>query len=224
MGMHRGGGAGRSGGARGSRWRRWRRLFLPAAPDVLGQLAGQGAITVEGMVAFEAWSHGGGADAAAGVRAAQHKAYDARRLLLVDLRAALSTPVDQEDLYVLSERTDRILNEARNAVREGEVLGWSPDAHTATMGSRLAAATRELVTGLELLRRDPDEAGRRADAASDSVHHVEHDYRAAMQALLRTDDLRSALAGQDVYRRYLGVSDAVIAVADRLWYAVLRGA
>jgi uncharacterized protein Yka (UPF0111/DUF47 family) len=199
-------------------------MFLPAAPDVLAQLIAQGGITVEGMVAFEAWSHGGGADAAAAVRTAQHRAYDARRLLLVDLRSALSTPVDQEDLYVLSERIDRILNEARNAVREGEVLGWSPDAHAATMGSRLAAATRELVTGLELLRKNPDEAGRRADAASDAVHHVERDYRAAMVALLRTDDLRGAFAGQDVYRRFLVVSDAVIAVADRLWYAVLRGA
>ena len=49
-------------------------------------------------------------------------------------------------------------------------------------------------------------------------------YREAMADLLRSDDLRAVVAGQVVYRRYLGVADAIVAVADRLWFVVLRGA
>ncbi len=45
-----------------------------------------------------------------------------------------------------------------------------------------------------------------------------------MAELLASDDLRAVLAGQVLYRRYLDVADAIIAVADRLWFAVLRGA
>jgi hypothetical protein len=56
------------------------------------------------------------------------------------------------------------------------------------------------------------------------VHHVERDYRQAMAQLLKVDDLRAVLAAQDLYRRYLHVAEAIVAVADRLWYAVLRGA
>jgi hypothetical protein len=56
------------------------------------------------------------------------------------------------------------------------------------------------------------------------VHHVERDYREAMAELLQVDDLRAVLAAQDLYRRYLHVAEAIIAVADRLWYVVLRAA
>ena len=208
----------------GATGRRWWRVLLPTAPDVLALLVAQGELTVTGIAAFDAWSHGGGKESARAVRSAQHKAYDARRELLAGLQAALSTPVDQEDLYALSERIDRILNAARNTVREADVLGWTPDGHAEAMSDRLAAGTRALVEGFKLLRRDADEAGRRADAASEAVLHVEHDYREAMVQLLAVEDLRTVLAAQDIYRRYLAVAEAIVAVADRLWFVVLRGA
>jgi uncharacterized protein Yka (UPF0111/DUF47 family) len=199
-------------------------MFLPAVPDVLALLVAQVQLSVAGLTAFDAWSHGGGAEAAAAVRSARRDAFAARRELQAALQAALSTPVDQEDLYVLSERADRLLEVARNAVREAEVLGWAPDAHAATMGARLADGARALLAGFELLLKDPEEAGRRADAASDAVHRVEHDYREAMAELVRLDDLRVVFAGQDLYRRYLALAEAIVAVADRLWFVVLRGA
>jgi uncharacterized protein len=205
-----------------SRW--WRRIFLPAVPDVLALLIAQGESSVTGMVAFAAWSDGGGPEAAAALRCARNEAYGARRELLGALQVALSTPVDQENLYTLSERIDRILELARHAVREAEVLGWTPDIHAGTMGDRLAEGTRALLAGFELLVKDPEEAGRQADAASDAVRHVERDYREAMAELLAVDDLRTVLAGQDLYRRYLVVAEAIVQVADRLWYVVLRGA
>jgi hypothetical protein len=139
--------------------RRWWRLLLPAVPDVLALLVAQGEVSVTGLDAFAAWSHGGGPQAAAAVRSAQHAAYRARRELLEALQAALSTPVDQEDLYVLSERVDRILNEARNTVREAEILGWTPSAHAARMAERLAAGTRALLAGFALCPRTPKMRG-----------------------------------------------------------------
>jgi uncharacterized protein Yka (UPF0111/DUF47 family) len=222
MTEHRGDSAGES--KPGATGRRWWRVLLPTAPDVLALLVAQGELTVTGLSAFAEWSHGGGKEAATAVRAAQHKAYHARRALLAGLQAALSTPVDQEDLYVLSERIDRVLSAARNTVREADVLGWTPDGHAETMADRLEAGTRALMDGFTLLRRDTDEAGRRADAASEAVLHMEHDYREAMVQLLAVDDLRTVLAAQDIYRRYLTVADAIVAVADRLWFVVLREA
>jgi uncharacterized protein Yka (UPF0111/DUF47 family) len=176
------------------------------------------------MDAFNDWSHNDGRDMATAVRSAQHQAYHARRELLAALQAALSTPVGQEHLYTLSERIDRILTQARDAVREAEVLGYAPDAHTGKMAERFAEGTRALVQGFELLHENPQEAGRQADAASAAVHHVERDYREAMAELLQADDLRAVFGGQVLYRRYLDVGEAIIAVADRLWYVVLHGA
>jgi hypothetical protein len=202
----------------------WRRLLLPAAPDVLALLVAQGDIAAAGLDAFAAWSRGEGHEAAKALHAARDEGYAARRALQQALQVALSTPVDQEDLYTLSERVDRVLNETRNALREAEVLGWKPDDHAGRMGAQLAAGTRAVADGLKLLRKDPEAAGRQSDAASDAVHHVERDYRQAMAELLEVDDLRAVLAGQGLYRRYLHVAEAIVQVADRLWYIVLRGA
>lgn len=204
--------------------RPWWRAVLPAAPDVIALLAKQGEQTVAGMDAFNEWSHRGGQEIAATVRSAQHHAYETRRELLAALQSALSTPVDQEDLFILSERIDRVLSKARDALREAEVLGHTPDAYSGAMADRLAVGTRALVTGFGLLRSDPDEAGRKADAASAAVHHVERDYREAMAELLEVDDPRLVFAGEVFYRRYLEVADAILGVADRLWFVVLRGA
>jgi uncharacterized protein Yka (UPF0111/DUF47 family) len=203
--------------------RRWWRVLLPHPPDVLALLVAQGELTVVGFDAFKAWSRGGGADAAADVRTANHQAHDAHRELLAALQAALSTPLDQEDIYVLSERIHRTIILARNTLRESEVLDWTPDAHAAKMGDRLAEGARALVAGFGLLRKAPDQAGRQADLASETVRHIEHDYRTAMAEVIKLDDLRAAFAAQDIYRRYLAVAESIIAVADRLWFVVLRG-
>ena len=50
------------------------------------------------------------------------------------------------------------------------------------------------------------------------------DYREGWIGLLAVEDMRVVLAAQNVYRRYLRVGDAVVALADRLWYVVLCGA
>ena len=198
-------------------------IWLPAAPDVLGLLVAQGEATEEGLVAFTAWSRGGGHHAGAAVDTARKAARQARRELLEALRAALSTPLDQEDLYTLSERVDRVLTQARNALREADILDWTPDRHAAAMADRLAEGTRALVTGFRLLYDDPAAAGRQSDAASKAVEHVERDYRQAMAELLKDEDLRAVLASADLYRRYVHLAEAIVAVADRLWYTVLRG-
>jgi hypothetical protein len=80
------------------------------------------------------------------------------------------------------------------------------------MGAQLAEGTRALVVGFELLRKDPEAAGRQSDAASDAVHHVERDYREAMAELLRPTTSGPSRR-QDLYRRYLGVAEAIVAVA-----------
>jgi hypothetical protein len=92
------------------------------------------------------------------------------------------------------------------------------------MATRLAGGTRALAAGFALLRKDPEAAGRDSDAASDAVHDIERDYREAMAALLEVEDLRLVLAAQDRYRRSHEVAEAIVAVADRLWFIVLRGA
>lgn len=197
--------------------------FLPETPDVLGTLSSQVEVTVGGIAAFAAWAHGD-PEREADVRAAEHEADRVRRQLQVQLRRAFSTPVDQEDLYELSELLDGVMNAAKNIVREAEVLAVPPDAHLAAMVDEMVHGMDHLRTALAHLTGDGDVATEQADEALATERRMEKAYRQAMSELLTLEDLRRAMALRELYRRVLSAGEGMAAVAERIWYAVVKEA
>ena len=82
---------------------------------------------------------GGDTAAADRLRDFEHQADERKRELREALTVAFSTPLEPEDLFELSRGLDRVLNGAKNAVREAEVMGTAPDAAIAEMAAELAA-------------------------------------------------------------------------------------
>jgi uncharacterized protein len=140
--------------------------FLPESPDVVGLLRRQLHVTIEGMEAFAAWA-AGDAEAARAVREREHEADDARRDLHRALRAAFVTPLEPEDLFALSRGLDRVLDQARDLVREAEVMGCAPDPPVAEMAALLLAGTREIDAAVG--RLEHGDAIEPADAAIAAV-------------------------------------------------------
>lgn len=197
--------------------------FLPTTPDVIGRLRAQAEVTRRGMVAFVAWSDGD-AGAAQALRDAEHAADDDRRHLQAELRSAFSLPLDAEDLYELSERLDAVLNGAKDAVREAEVMAMAPDAPLAEMARCIAGGVDHLSAAFTGLPHDSRVATTEADAAIKTARQLERSYRAAMSSLLDTSDVRELLGRRELYRRYSRLGDAVVRVAERVWYTVVKEA
>jgi hypothetical protein len=195
--------------------------FLPETPDVLGTLAQQADVTLSGMTAFTAWAGGDVAQEAA-VRSAEHDADRIRRELQTQLRRAFSTPVDQEDLYSLSELLDAVMNAAKNIVREAEVLGLAPDQPVAEMAGCLLSGVGHLRVAFDHLAGDGDVATGEADAALAAERRMEKVYRHAMRDLLAAPDLREVVARRELYRRVLEAGELMSGVAERVWYAVVK--
>lgn len=189
---------------------------------MLGLLQRQAAVTEQGMQEFAGWSREGDEARGLAVREAEHLADDARVRVLEAVSVALTTPVEQEDVYALSERLDGVLNAAKNAVRESEVLGIPTDEHTAAMGELALEATRHLVAGLEALGQKEEHPGEYADAAIKAARQIEHRYRDAIASLPADADARTQIQTIEVYRRYTEIADAVVGVATRTWYALLK--
>ena len=206
--------------ARRGQDRGFRRFFHTVAPDVVGLLVAQGRISVAATAAFLDWSEGGTTDATA-LAALEHDADEARRALIGALRTALATPIDQEDLYILSERCDRVVNALRDTALEAEALAWSPDSHAARMAGELHAGMTALVEGFAHLRGDFVPAGDAADRARAHARSVIWRYRDAVAERYRSTDLQAAVVGRELYRPYARAADLLEAVADRLWYVVL---
>jgi uncharacterized protein Yka (UPF0111/DUF47 family) len=196
--------------------------FLPENPDVLGLLNRQATVTLGGMEAFAIWSRGGADDAAQAVRDAERTADDVRRELLRALSKALTTPVDQEDLYWLSERLDTVINGAKNIVRESEVLGVKPDEHAAAMGKLAFEAAGLLAAAFEELASKHGHPGEDADAAVKVARKIERAYRLALADLPAGAEPKTLITMRELYRGYDQIAEAVVRVATRIWYAVLK--
>jgi uncharacterized protein len=200
-----------------------KRWFLPQNPDVLQTLAAQADITVAGAIAFASWASGDPTQEAH-VRACEHQADEVRRQLSLQLRQAFSTPVDQEDLFTLSERLDAVLNGLKNVVREADSYALEPDAAIAAMANEIATGVQHLRTAMGHLDKDGDVATREADAAVSAERRMEKIYRDAMRGLLAVDDLREVMTRGEFYRRTLDIGQRLTRVADRVWYAVVKEA
>ena len=199
-----------------------RQWFLPATPDVLGMLDRQAEITIEGMDALVAWARGDQA-AVDRLRDYEHEADDCKRELWTALTVAFTTPLEPEDLFELSRGLDHVLNDAKNAVREAEVMEAAPDAAIVEMAAELSEGTRTLAAAITALGRDDvDATTEAANRAAKSQSRVEKVYRRAMSALIAIDDLREVAAKRELYRRLARGSDDLREVAERVWYAVLK--
>jgi uncharacterized protein Yka (UPF0111/DUF47 family) len=173
------------------------------------------------MNAFVLWS-AGDAEQHEAVRQYEHEADDARRHLLKELRAAFSTPFDAEDIYELSERLDEVLNGAKNAVRESEIIDIAPDGAMEEMAGHLQSGVQHLYDALAALRDDQDQATEEADAAIKCERDLEHCYRKAMSELLDEDDHQVLAGKRELYRRYSRIGDSLVRVGHRVWYTVVK--
>lgn len=205
--------------SKGGRW------FLPEAPDVIGMLQKQAAITARGMDAFAAWA-AGDTGRAEEVRAAEHECDEVRRHLVDAVSEAFTTPLEPEDLFQLSRDLDKVINGAKNAVRESEAMRVPPDHATAEMAVLLSAGVEHLRTafdGLEDKRNNSTaSATASADAAVKSQRDLERVYRQAASDLLAITDIPVVVARREFYRRVSAISDDIVLVADRIWYSRVK--
>jgi uncharacterized protein Yka (UPF0111/DUF47 family) len=198
------------------------RWFLPETPDFLAMLGEQVAITQEGMQALVAWAEG---DVAAvdRLRDSEHRADDCKRDLRAALTRAFVTPLEPEDIFELSRDLDRVLNDAKNAVREAEVMETAPDEAITEMAGELLGGMSHLAAAFaELGRGNTALATAAATRAAKSQSRLEHVYRGAMSALIAVDDAREVAAKRELYRRLARTSDDLREAAERVWYAVLK--
>ncbi len=199
-----------------------RRFFLPESPDVLGMLHDQAKLTADGVELFHTWAKGD-PTAANAVRECEKRADALKRELRRGLTEAFSTPLEPEDIFELSVGLDDILNAAKNAVREAEVLGSTPDRSLSDMAGAIAVGTKKLAGAIEALgAKRTTEAIAIADEAVAAQRDLEHIYRRAMGSLVGESNPAKLAERRELYRRAARMGDNVVRVAERVWYAVLK--
>lgn len=201
------------------------RWFLPETPDLIGMLQKQAEITGEGMTAFAAWARGDSVRAD-DVRDAEHRCDDVRRQLVDAVSEAFTTPLEPEDLFQLSRDLDKVINGAKDTVRESEAMAFPPDAAVADMAELLAEGVEHLRQAFAALEGRAITFVSSATAAADDAvkcqRRLERIYRQATGDLVQSTDVGFAVASRELYRRVATISDDIVLVADRIWYSQVK--
>ena len=119
------------------------------------------------------------------------------------------------------------MNGAKDAVRESEVMALEPDEAVVGMAALLGEGVLHLIEAFKALEHDGSAPeGRVATDAADKAiaaqRQVERVYRKSMSALLKNPDLREVMGRREVYRRFSRLSEAIVTVAERVWYASVK--
>ena len=136
-----------------------------------------------------------------------------RRALVDAVSEAFTTPLQPEDLFQLSRDLDKVINGAKNTVREAEAMEFPRTGPPPTWPS-CWPRVRHLQAAFGALGLGHGLGHRAADAAVKSQRNLERTYRQAAGDLLSITDIAVVTARREFYRRISAISDDIVSVAD----------
>ncbi len=194
----------------------------------VGMLVEQTQITVEGLKLLEKWF--GKTElkdkSIDQMRAKEIEADEVRRILIDELHNTFITPLDREDIFMLSLYVDDILDYCYTTVEEMQLLGIDADDYLIDMVKLTREATQELEMAFHTLFTNPRVAGSHAQRAKKIENEVEHLYRVAISDLFtKAKDfkpLMEMLRRREVYRHVSNMADQADQAADILGIVVMK--
>lgn len=194
----------------------------------VGMLIEQTLITVEGLKLLEKWlSKSELKDKAIDqMRAKEVEADEVRRILIDELHNTFITPLDREDIFMLSLYVDDILDYCYTTVEEMQLLSIDADEYLMDMVKLTREATEEIEMAFHTIFSNPRVAGEHAKRAKKIENEVERLYRVAIGDLFtKAKDfgpLMEMLRRREVYRHVSNMADQADKAADILGMVVMK--
>ena len=200
----------------------------PKENKFVGMLIEQSQITVEGLKLLEKWLGKSELKEKAidQMRDKEIQADEVRRILIDELHNTFVTPLDREDIFMISLYIDDIMDYCYTTVEELQLLNIEADEHLIQMVKLTREATQELEMAFHRLFSNPRVAGEHARRAKKIENEVEHLYRVAIGDLfIKANDftaLMVMLRQREVYRHVSNMADQADRVADILGMVVMK--
>jgi uncharacterized protein Yka (UPF0111/DUF47 family) len=131
------------------------------------------------------------------VRALEKEGDELKSKNMAILNRAFATPMDREDFYRAIVTIDEILNYAKSAVREVEILEIKPNDHMAEIARLIRDGCVALRDGYARLSTDPMDAEASAARARKAERNTEKVYRLALAELFHADEYLDALGRKE---------------------------
>ena len=188
----------------------------------------QSEITAAGLRLLEEWvkSPRIKSEAVEQMRVKEIEADEVRRILIDELHNTFITPLDREDIFMLSLHIDDVLDYAFTTVEGIRLLDVEADEHLTEMVQYTREATEELEFAIKRLSANPRVAGDHAKRAKKLENQVDHLYRVAISDLFKKakdfKPLMSMLRQREIYRHVSNMADQADKAADVVGMVVMK--
>lgn len=152
----------------------------------------------------------------------EHEGDAQRAALVAELAAALTTPIDREDLYRLSRSVDDVLDNLRDLVRETDLYEMGGDTADLPSLTALTEGLRLLRRAVERLPDRPDRVRAATLAARKQAGRMRQHYQTALAELFRADISSDTLKRRELLRRLDVIGLRLGESADALSDAMLK--
>ncbi len=152
----------------------------------------------------------------------EKEADEVRRILVDELNRTFVTPIDREDIHMLSRAIDDILDDTWFTINEMDILSVEPTTYLQDMAQLLMQGTEEIKLAMERLEGHPRVASDHANRAKAVNNRVERLYAEAIAALFQKpkdlDSVVNMLKLREIYRHLFHaagrISDAANIIDD----------
>jgi predicted phosphate transport protein (TIGR00153 family) len=188
-----------------------REFFKPRQDKFHQSLIQQAGITLQGLIALEAYMKKAADKHATAVEQAEKDADEARRILIDNLNRTFVTPMDREDIFALSRAVDDVMDYAYSTVEEMRILEVEPNEFLRRMVSLLHDAANEIHLAIQRLKDNPGVASEHATRAKALENRVERVYREAIADLFSGPEdihqITKMLKLREIYRHLSNCAD-----------------
>ena len=144
----------------------------------------------------------------------EQEADDIRRILIDELNQTFITPMDREDIFMLSRAIDDVLDHAYNAVKEMEVFEVQSNEFLFKMAELLLKGAEELLNAIKHLKKNPNVAVGYVVRAKGLENEMNDAYLDALKQLFSGNNVRLMLSYREIYRHFNRSADTVDEAAN----------
>jgi len=138
------------------------------------------------------------------VKSIEKQADEVRRILIDELNRTFITPIDREDLYVLSRTLDDIIDNTYSTISEMDILSVEPNEYLIEMAQMLHESTEEILLAIERLEHHPNVADTHTVRVRAIENRMEEYYLQALATLFEKPDslkeVTQMLKLREIYR------------------------
>lgn len=162
--------------------------YIKAEPDRFNEhLVSQSRLVSEGTLALTEYMEKPNKKNAKRIRQFEKDADEVRRILLDELHRTFVTPIDREDLSMISRDLDDVIDYCWSAVNEMDILNVSPNSYLRQMAALIHEGAVELFMAVDALRHHPRVANEHAVRALAISNRMEELYALALSDLFDED-------------------------------------